>query len=209
MDWDNQANDLSSWWSHDSRSHDLPKYYSLYLCILAQFMELWIELFSKYLQGYWGARLGCDQQTIYSGYDLRLQSASERRRSRTHHTRFLHRISIVIANGAIRCDDPDTWTFKNSWDQLRRFDYILYSKSLRLSKHQLTMTCILDPIIGMSRRLLKRFRFVQLNFGNFASNHSKDGSLILTILKKHLTMTCILINWDANAFQRIFTISHI
>ena len=44
---------------------------------------------------------------------------------------FCTEFSMDIANGATPCDDPDTWTYTNSWGHLTRFNYILHSKSLR------------------------------------------------------------------------------
>ena len=44
---------------------------------------------------------------------------------------FCTEFSMDIANGATPYDDPDTWTYKNSWGHLTRLDYILHSKSLR------------------------------------------------------------------------------
>ena len=44
---------------------------------------------------------------------------------------FCMEFSMVIANGSIPYDDPDTWTYNNSWGHLTRLDYIMYSKSLR------------------------------------------------------------------------------
>ena len=44
---------------------------------------------------------------------------------------FCEEFSMDVANGAIPCDEPDTWTFQNSWGHSRRFDCVLHSKSLR------------------------------------------------------------------------------
>ena len=39
--------------------------------------------------------------------------------------------SLEIANGKTMTDSSDTWTWKSSYGQFRRIDYILHSKNLR------------------------------------------------------------------------------
>ena len=39
--------------------------------------------------------------------------------------------SLEIANGRTMADSSDTWTWKSSYGQFRRIDYILHSKNLR------------------------------------------------------------------------------
>ena len=39
--------------------------------------------------------------------------------------------SLEIANGRTMADSSDTWTWKSSYGQFRRIDYILHSKRLR------------------------------------------------------------------------------
>ena len=56
--------------------------------------------------------------------------------------------SLDIANEMPLEDDPTMWTFKSSWDNYDRLDYVLHSRSL----HCFTVSANLDMDMGADHR---------------------------------------------------------
>ena len=81
--------------------------------------------------------------------------------------------SLEIANGRTMADSSDTWTWKSSYGQFRRIDYILHSKNLR----SLNISANRELDLGSDHRNVSASIEYCRSIGKFEKGHSKNGNL--------------------------------
>ena len=132
-----------------------------------------LKLSRRILKDSYKIRIASDIQWLWSEISICYLNEDDRRRIIEE---FCMYFVINIANGITPYDESDTWTFKNSWGHLRRFDYILHSKSLR----SFDVSTNDELHLGSDHRNVSAsIEYIRsMESWKLRDDHSKDGNLL-------------------------------